>query len=33
MVDWISWYIASENGIDAMEIKNIDYLKSELSKI
>ncbi len=33
MVDWISWFVASKNGIDAMEIKNIDYLKSQLAKI
>jgi glucose/mannose-6-phosphate isomerase len=33
LVDWISWYIASSKGIDAMEINNIDYLKSQLAKI
>ncbi len=33
LVDWISWYIASYNGIDAMEIENINILKSELDKI
>ena len=33
MVDWISWYVASNNGIDAMEIENINYLKTQLAKI
>ncbi len=33
LVDWISYYLAEQSGTDAMEIKNIDYLKSELSKI
>ncbi|HHH53936.1 MAG TPA: bifunctional phosphoglucose/phosphomannose isomerase, partial [Bacteroidetes bacterium] len=33
LVDWISYYLAEQSGTDAMEIKNIDYLKNELSKI
>ena len=33
LVDWISWYIADISGIDAMEIENINYLKSQLAKI
>ena len=32
LVDWISWYAAQKRGEDAIEIKAIDYLKSELSK-
>ncbi|HNR18982.1 MAG TPA: bifunctional phosphoglucose/phosphomannose isomerase [Bacteroidia bacterium] len=31
--DWISWYIAEIKNIDAIEVKVIDYLKGELSKI
>ena len=31
--DWISVYLAAEKGIDAVEIKVIDYLKSELGKV
>lgn len=31
--DWISWYIAEIKNIDAVEVKVIDYLKGELSKI
>ena len=30
--DWISYYIAVEKDIDAVEVKVIDYLKSELAK-
>jgi glucose/mannose-6-phosphate isomerase len=30
--DWISYYIAAEKDIDAVEVKVIDYLKSELAK-
>jgi glucose/mannose-6-phosphate isomerase len=28
--DWISWYVAEKRGVDASEIKVIDYLKSSL---
>ena len=31
--DWISWYLAQMRGMDAVEVKVIDYLKSELSKV
>ena len=31
--DWISWYHAELKKVDAMEIKVIDHLKSELAKI
>lgn len=31
--DWISVYLAAAKGIDAVEIKVIDYLKSELGKV
>ncbi len=31
--DWISVYLAYTKGIDAVEIKVIDYLKSELGKV
>lgn len=30
--DWISYYLAEKQNIDAVEVKVIDYLKSELSK-
>ena len=30
--DWVSWYLADLNGVDASEIQVIDYLKNELSK-
>jgi glucose/mannose-6-phosphate isomerase len=30
--DWLSWYLAQLHGVDATEVKVIDYLKSELSK-
>jgi len=30
--DWLSWYLAGLNNVDASEINVIDYLKSELSK-
>jgi glucose/mannose-6-phosphate isomerase len=32
LVDWISYYVAKKRGVDAIEIKAIDYLKSELAK-
>jgi glucose/mannose-6-phosphate isomerase len=32
LFDWISWYVAQENQVDAFEIKNIDYLKEALTK-
>ena len=31
--DWISWYLAEANNVDAIEIEVIDFLKSELAKI
>ena len=31
--DWISWYLSVHKGADAVEIKVIDYLKSELAKV
>jgi len=31
--DWISYYLAEENGSDSIEVNAIDYLKNELSKI
>ena len=31
LLDWVSVYIADNRGVDAMEIKVIDYLKSSLS--
>lgn len=30
--DWISWYLAQLNKVDATEVKVIDYLKSSLAK-
>ena len=30
--DWISWYLAQLRGVDALEVKVIDYLKGELAK-
>ncbi len=31
--DWLSWYLAEAKNIDASEVKVIDYLKTELTKI
>jgi glucose/mannose-6-phosphate isomerase len=31
--DWISWYLAELRGVDALEVKVIDYLKGELAKV
>jgi glucose/mannose-6-phosphate isomerase len=31
--DWISWYLAQLRGVDAIEVKVIDFLKGELSKV
>ena len=31
--DWISWFLAQLRGVDALEVKVIDYLKGELSKV
>ncbi len=31
--DWISWYLSELKGADAVEIKVIDFLKSELAKV
>lgn len=33
MGDWLSWHLASIYGVDAVEVRAIDYLKSELAKI
>lgn len=30
--DWTSWYLAQLRGVDAVEVKVIDFLKSELEK-
>ncbi len=30
--DWISWYLAMERGVDAIEVDVIDYLKGALAK-
>ncbi len=30
--DWLSWYLSDIKGEDAVEVKVIDYLKSELAK-
>jgi glucose/mannose-6-phosphate isomerase len=32
LTDWISFYLAKENGIDADPIETVDYLKAELEK-
>lgn len=31
--DWISWYMSEWRGVDSVEVKVIDYLKGELSKV
>ena len=31
--DWISWYLSEHKGVDAIEIKVINHLKSELAKV
>ena len=31
--DWISWYLSQLRGVDALEVKVIDYLKGELAKV
>ena len=31
--DWVSWYLSEMNGVDAIEIDVINFLKEELSKI
>ena len=31
--DWVSWYLSKMNGVDAIEIDVINFLKDELSKI
>lgn len=33
LCDWVSWYIAEQKQIDATEVKVIDRLKNELSKL
>ena len=33
LTDWISFYLAKENGVDADTIEPIIYLKTELDKI
>jgi len=32
LTDWISFYLAKENGIEADPIETVDYLKAELEK-
>ncbi len=32
LFDWVSYYLAEENGVDAFEIEPIIYLKNELAK-
>lgn len=32
LFDWVSWYLAELQGIDAMEIRIIDYLKEEMAR-
>ncbi|MEZ4909103.1 MAG: bifunctional phosphoglucose/phosphomannose isomerase [Saprospiraceae bacterium] len=32
LTDWISFYMAEQNDVDAMDISNIDFLKSRLQK-
>lgn len=31
--DWISWYLAQLRSVDALEVRVIDFLKGELSKV
>ena len=31
--DWISWFMSQLRGMDAVEVKVIDYLKGELAKV
>jgi glucose/mannose-6-phosphate isomerase len=31
--DWISYYLSEERGVDVVDIKDINFLKSELSKL
>lgn len=31
--DWISWYLAQQRGVDALEVNVIDHLKGELGKL
>ncbi len=31
--DWVSWYLARERGVDPVEVRVIDHLKSELAKV
>lgn len=31
--DWISWYLAELRGVDAVEVRVIDFLKGELGKV
>jgi glucose/mannose-6-phosphate isomerase len=33
LTDWISYYLAKENGVEAAPIEPVDFLKEELSKI
>lgn len=32
IIDWISWFMAKHRNVDAMDISNINFLKSELEK-
>jgi glucose/mannose-6-phosphate isomerase len=31
--DWVSWYLSEMNGVDAIEINVIEFLKGELAKV
>jgi glucose/mannose-6-phosphate isomerase len=31
LFDWVSWFLSEKNGVDAFEVKNIDYLKNILA--
>ena len=33
ILDWTSYYLGNERGVDVMEIEKIDFLKTELSRI
>jgi glucose/mannose-6-phosphate isomerase len=33
LTDWISYYLAKENGVESNTIEAVDYLKEELSKL
>jgi glucose/mannose-6-phosphate isomerase len=33
LTDWISYYLAKENGVEPDSVESIDYLKAELGKL